>query len=83
MAQKTVYVCDACGAPVPAEHPSECRVSVRVDRRMDAAGSMEDECEDADVCHRCALNALRNLSAMLRRGKSPTPKELLGWLRKA
>lgn len=55
MAEKTTYLCDRCGDSFPN---SPGKLWVQTDRRMDAAGSMEDVGLTVDVCHKCAVAVL-------------------------
>jgi hypothetical protein len=44
--------CDCCGAAYAKS------VSFYIDRRMDAAGSMEDLYESVDLCHDCTVKLI-------------------------
>jgi hypothetical protein len=58
MAIKTILICDRCG-----KHPAEYdTIHLKVDRRMDAAGSMEDIYESIDLCQACAHSLLRTMT---------------------
>jgi hypothetical protein len=54
---KTVMVCDRCGKS-PCEFDT---IFLKMDRRMDAAGSSEDIHESIDLCQACAHVLLRQL----------------------
>ena len=45
---REVFVCDCCGK----DNKSAKRISVKVGRYTDAAGSMDDEYENIDLCAR-------------------------------
>lgn len=59
MTQKIVYTCDLCASP--DDVGDKRRISVFVDRAMDAAGSMEDEYDSFDLCHACAVRVLKQM----------------------
>lgn len=61
------YTCDSCGAKLPQKQ----RLAVRIDRRMDAAGDMEDEYEHVDLCFDC----LRSVSEELLKDMPKTAKQ--------
>jgi len=58
MSSPDFYLCDVCGGRVPKEN----RFWVATDRRMDAAGSMDDEGHNFDLCLTHAVEALKHLT---------------------
>ena len=48
-----IKICDICG------ERTDNTVSYVYDRRMDAAGSMEDVCFTRDLCFRCELKMIK------------------------
>lgn len=61
MAERTVLVCDGCGS----EQPGIQTLRFTVDRKMDAAGSMEDHWQRIDLCPSClARNVLGSVEGM-------------------
>ncbi len=60
MSKRTVLECDACGA--------ECvydTIYATVDRRMDAAGSMESVHEPVDLCYSCMRRQMAKMVARM------------------
>lgn len=55
MAKHIYYTCDRCGDKLPDNYAI---LGVMVERRPDAAGSMENVCEYIDLCQKCAVYAL-------------------------
>lgn len=49
-------LCDCCGKRV--DGPS---LFVATDRKMDAAGSMDTDGEQFDICQACAVDLIRNM----------------------
>lgn len=58
--KKEIIFCDRCGAE--GARP----IDIIVDRRLDAAGSMDDIWESIDICpeceHKAFMNQLKNMS---------------------
>lgn len=52
--RRELVICDKCGKN------NAKPVQVFIDRRMDAAGSMENLYDDVDLCHECAIKALHS-----------------------
>lgn len=52
MSKRIVCDCDRCGK----QNITPVNFGVLVDRKADAAGGMENEWEDCDVCTNCAAN---------------------------
>lgn len=59
--------CDRCGKRIGNFDTVlyEYSVGVVVGRKTDAAGSMEDETDGVDLCHRCAIVELRRFVSAL------------------
>lgn len=57
MAKREVSDCDCCGK----ESKQAQRISVKIGRNMDAAGSMENEYADVDLCPCCMAKALNSM----------------------
>lgn len=51
------FLCDICNNRCDEEH----RVCVLYDRSMDAAGSMDDDAKNVDICGLCAVKAIKGL----------------------
>jgi len=62
MAKHTYYTCDRCGNKLPDDHAT---LAVIIDRRADAAGSMENVCEHIDLCQKCLVYAVQRLLLLL------------------
>ena len=58
MAQETITRCDKCGLRCGGK--GHTRISVYVDRQMDAAGSMDDVEERLDLCSACCGRELEH-----------------------
>jgi hypothetical protein len=58
MAQRKIFDCDRCPA---LDIKDPVRVSAGVSRDMDGAGSMETTTDDAELCGKCAGEALSKL----------------------
>ena len=57
--KKETILCDRCG------DEGAKTAAIFVDRKMDGAGSMENEYEYADLCHKCALVMVEKLTKLL------------------
>ena len=61
----TVITCDRCGGtksgPGPRLLPFAWTIQVFIDRRMDAAGSMDDVWDSVDLCPKCMWEQLELL----------------------
>lgn len=82
MSTKTVYLCDRCDDP--KDLGPGCGLSIKVDRRADAAGGMEDVHEPFDLCHKCAVRVLRCLFGNVVPAIPSLqfdPEELVKWLK--
>ncbi len=75
MSQHTIYRCDACPTPKAVEVASEHSVYLYLDRKMDAAGSMEDDGETIHLCHACCIAMLKKMTIRV------PPAEVLKWVR--
>jgi hypothetical protein len=49
MSRREIFHCDSCGVELPQQQT----VSIWMDRRLDAAGSPDDEYEYRDLCFNC------------------------------
>ncbi len=57
MATPDFYLCDVCGERLPEEN----RLQVSIDRRLDEAGSMDDQVVVVDLCEKHSSKALAYL----------------------
>ena len=84
MVSPDFYLCDLCGARVE----EKLRIYVATDRRMDAAGSMDDVGEQLDLCPRHLWEAVGFfLADYVPGGQTTRPhyehgRELVAWVRK-
>jgi hypothetical protein len=70
--KKELLLCDVCGAETHLD-----TICVAVDRKMDAAGSMDDECERVDVCGVC----LRRYVLSLTKNNHDRAQQLVNWVK--
>ena len=76
-------LCDRCKV---GRLPDDLSFFVATDRTMDAAGSMDDDGQQLDLCHACALNAIQYV--LLRpdgaggRADHEAGRKLLKWVEK-
>lgn len=78
MSTRTVADCDGCGAKDVGE---DARLTVFARRFMDAAGSMDDEHADLDLCPACKTTAIREMTSRAEHGKATTGPELVQMVR--
>lgn len=62
--KKEVILCDRCGSE------GAKTASIFICRQMDAAGSMDNEYEYVDLCHKCALITVGWLTKNLSRAEN-------------
>ena len=70
------HLCDKCGDKCP-ERP----IWVFIDRKMDAAGSMEDVGMTVDLCGKCAIAYLRSVVES-RDAESHQRSKFLEWVKR-
>jgi hypothetical protein len=68
----TIKICDVCKSQ---DEVTNC--AYWVDRRMDAAGSMDDEYDSFDLCIQCRLNAAMKVIKKLCSGEN-FPERIYG-----
>jgi len=51
------FLCDVCNKRCGEDH----RICVLYDRSVDAAGSMDDDSKNVDLCGTCAIKAIKSL----------------------
>ncbi len=74
--KKTVIVCDRC----KRDHEHAQAVTAWVDRKMDAAGSMENIFDSVDLCPKCLKVMVEYLLDKITSGPAPKPEE---WIRRS